>query len=100
MWAARAQQRRAGRRLSLGRFFTDARNHGSFSAEHLAGLGRLHAEERTQLSGDGVYRVFAAVGGLARQLAMHAIGSMCASRRFQHFVFQDMIQFLEHDHIA
>lgn len=39
MRAARAQQRRAGGRLSLGRFFTGTRDHGRFSAEHLAGLG-------------------------------------------------------------
>ena len=100
MRAARAQQRRAGRRLNLSRFFASACSDDSFSAEHFAGLGQLHAEECTQLSSDGVYRVFAAVGGFARQLAMHAITGMHAPCRFQHFVFQNMIQFFEHDHIA
>ena len=100
MRAARAQQRRAGGRLNLSHFFTSACSGGRFNTEHFAGLGQLHTKECTQLSSNGVYRVFTAVGGFARQLAMHAIAGMREPCRFQHFVFQNMIQLFEHDHIA
>ncbi len=97
MRAARAQHRRArgsfGGRLAIGQ-------RCSRGAKHLFRLGKLNAEERTQLGGDGIHRVLAPVGGLAGELAVHGIARTRCAGELEHLVFQNVVQLLEADHVG